>query len=574
MKTKKLNRKKLNLTWQTKFASIYQNKNCQTWGARALLIFSVLLLLGTTAYGAKHTSNYYSNDADAVVEPYLFAAGPHRHDVVLPNQHTNILKFPLFYIEGHLPYHYASFFIFNCILCLITVGGWAYLLVKLFGKKYAIPILMLLSVLIFSSTMLNVEIGETTIRNIEFPIALWFILNLGQLLSGTRRNRRQLIVSAISYVLYAITVAGDAYFAYVVSAPILLVILWYWIQSRTFSKRMVQVALVVLGTEVGAVALKMLLVKSGFIVTYRPMTTPIVSYDNLWPSISTAFEQFLNLQGAHIFGRQLGVRTLAYFINFIITALGLAGLVRIIKGANRDYRLRKDLGLNDNFVLSVVATCFFMAFIVYVLSNEVVQTLSSGEVVSLGQDRYIALMPFLLLVGIIWFIKNHYANRRGLVVVLVVISLVEILTVIPSVRQDYSSLTPAPTRPVIVSLDNDLKQDNVHEVLTGYWYGSVIRLWSDNTIGFAPIANCNAPFYFNVREAWYVPQGLTRTALVIDRTGPDSPSWACGDATLRQIYGTPKLQQQVVSPNTHEDLSIWVYDYDIRQRLQGFPADK
>jgi hypothetical protein len=562
--------------YSRKLTIFYKTKNAQKWGYRVLLIVSVILLFGTTLYGAVESGKYFSISSDAIVDPYLFANGLHRHTIVLPDQHTNILKLPLFYLEGNIPYHYLTLVTISSLLVVVSVVAWAYLLIYIFGKRYTILILALLSALMFSSALLNINLGETTVRNIEFPISLWFIIIINRVLMGLKRDRKANIFFGLGCILYCLVVAGDNYFEYAISLPILLVLIWYWVQSRTFSIQMFKASSLVVVTSLIAVLIKLLLIKTGIIVTFKSAIPPLVTYNNLWPSITTAVNQFLGLQGASIFDTSATIHTFAIFVNFALIIVGIVGFILILRHANTHYRDHRRLTENNSFLFTTGAVSFFTVFWVYVLSGEVVQTLSNGQVVSLGQIRYIAFLPFLLLISVIWVIRNYYSNHRLLMALVIAVSFMEVATTYSTQKAFYADtiMATTPTKATLSTIVVDLHKDKVSEVVTGYWYGATVRFLSHDTIDFAPIDSCNIPFNFNVREDWYQPRNGEKTALIVDRSGPDASYWAgCSSQTLTALYGMPVKQQEVSDPTTQENLSIWVYNYDVRSRLQPYPVE-
>jgi hypothetical protein len=532
---------------------------------------AMLLLLSSALYGAEKGSNFYATGSDALVYTYLIGDGLHSHTIALPDQHTNLLKLPIFYLQSLFPYHYTSYMIMSILLMLIAIAAWSYLVIKLFGNKYRVIILTLLAAVLFTSVVLNLSIVETTVRNIEFPIALWFIFIIHKILKGEKQTPKELTVTIIACALYGLMLAGDNYFEYAISLPLVLVILWYWLQSRIFTRQMRNAILLVVVMGLLSVIFREVLSKTGMIITYKsgPALT-IVTLHNLAPSITTALTQLLDMQGANIFGATIGLKTLSLFMDFGILAVGTAGLLIILARANRDFRKAVKLSQRNTFIFVSVAVSFFVTFLVYIFSGQVVNTLSNGQVVSLGQYRYIAFLPFLVLIGFIWVLKTYY-DRHKLVLGLVVVSaIIVLLFSYAPIKSSYTAAVAAtqPNRSMINSIVADLRQDNVKEVLTGYWYSSPIRFWSNNTIGSTPIISCNSPFFYNVREDWYRPQGDKITALVIDR--PDPIYWNCTNNSITSIYGTPSKIQVISGTTPGSNAYIWVYNYDIRDHLTPF----
>jgi len=533
---------------------------------------AVLLLLGVTMYGAYNSSDFFSNGSDALADTYLFT-NPHLHSIVLPEQHPNILKFPIFYIQGLFPYHYTSFTLVNILIVLITVAAWSLLLIRLFGARrtYTLLILILFSLLILCSPTLDINLTELSIRNIEFPIALWFIFTINRLLRGMPASRKQWAWTSLCCLLYCLTLAGDNYFEYAISLPLILVIIWYWVQSKKFSRNMFKILVLIALMSIVAAFIKLIVVKTGIILLYKPVTpSTIVNYNLIGPSFTVAFQQLLTLEGANIFGQAIGSATLYELLDFGLLITSIIGLSLVFCSISKSYRKHARLIHGNDFIYMTIAVSFFMVFSVYIFSGQVVQMLSNGQVASLGQGRYIAFMPLLGLIGIMWLIKTYSQKRTSLVVLLIVGSIMGMATSIPTIRSSFvdTIASTKPSRTVLAQTINDLHQDQVSEVLTGYNYGPPLTFWSDNTISTASILNCNQPFLFNVRKDSYSPHNHTRTALVIDR--PDAVWWNCSNRMIMNIYGVPSKEQIVPDETAGPYTEIWVYNYDVRQKLLPF----
>ncbi len=174
-----------------------------------LAVIGCLLLLTTTLYGAKQANYAESNNSDNLVLPYLFKSFK-RHDIVLASQHSNILNFPLYVVQALLPYNYLTLSLVNIGLVCITVFVWAYLLVRIFGKKYIALICIVLSAFLLTSYMLQSQILGNTARNIEYPIGLGFLLLINQILKKRPLPRRYLILGIIDFLLFSVSIQAIA----------------------------------------------------------------------------------------------------------------------------------------------------------------------------------------------------------------------------------------------------------------------------------------------------------------------------------------------------------------------------
>ncbi len=528
----------------------------------AVLIFASCLLLITSVYAGKHASDDYSTNSNAHMLTHIFS-GDTEYPVVLPGPHATLLVIPLVYVQGRLPYHYTSFTLVNIGLVVATMFGWALLMIKLFGRKYEVPILIILSSLIFTSVAFSYSLAYTTIRNIQYPIVLWFVMIVASVLSGAIQTRRQKILSVVGTILFVITLAGDSFFNYAIMLPLLLVIGWYWIQSRQFTLNMAKALGLLGGAVVGTAFLKFALSAAGIITfdySYWGQNT-IIDSARLVPSFSVALTEGLKLHGAYIFNQILDPKNMSVFVNFGLLLLGFGGLFMILSQANRNYRNKKGLKDENNFVVVVMAISFFVTFLIFALSGYAIATLPSGQIVSAENARYISLLPLITVISLLWILKNYYAKHAGLVVVLCTVLVAGIVTSYPVIRTAYAS--DKHKLEISASLDSinqmifHLNNNEVTQVSADYWYADVLRFWSKNTISTTGPVSCDSSLLSDPSSLF--TKQKHNTALIIDRGDRNYAFWSCTDSQLTEIYGVPNERYEVAGAGPNEPVKIWIY---------------
>lgn len=546
------------LTYKKAYIRLNTSKN-RSLAYNTALVLSVIILLLTTLYAGMRANIAYSTDSNAIVSAQLFDKTA-RRPIVVPGPHSNLLVDPLFFIQGHLPYHYTSFTLGNVSLVLITMIAWAFLLIKLFGRKYEIPILLLLSSLILTSVMFSLSLGYTAIRNIQYPIALWFIMIVSDLLRSKRKyTRRQFWLAVIGSVLFSITLGGDSFFAYGVLVPLAAVIIWYWAQSQKFTRSMVKAMALLAAVFVGAELMKAILSAANildFNFAFQGQNT-IIPIRSLAPSITIALKQLLDLQGGNIFGQIVHLHNIAIFVDFGLFLAGLSGMVMILARANRSYRQKAGIADNDSFVFVAIALSYFAVFWIYVLSGYVITTLPNGQIISVENTRYISFMPLLGTVGIIWLLKNYYGEARALLSVLCAVFVICIAVGFPGVNSTYKSgiqMELAPSRGSINQIIDILRQNNVSTVMADYWYAPPVTFWSDNEFGLVP-QSCGTAGH---GTQFTNQKSKSSAALIIDRGGLNYAFWNCSDQQITHDYGTPAKKLEVPGV-TSNPVQIWIY---------------
>jgi hypothetical protein len=545
-----------------------------------LYFFPAFVLFVTTLYASLKASAYYQTNSDALIYRYIYGSSRGLHNIVLPNQHPNLLKAGLFELQSLLPFDHFTFTAATLGLVFITLFGWLFLTTYLVGRRYFILLCGLLSVVVVSAPLFVVDLAETTIRNVEFPIALCFIILCSKLLSAPRDykfSKSFKLLAVIVSIFYCLTLSGDNYFEFTVTIPILISLLVYWLRLHVVNKRLLQTAGLVIGLSAVAVLFKALVNKIGLIVLNNTVSNPhttIVSPHELSPSITLALQQLLNLEGANIFGIDLRLRQALTFVNLLLLVIGTYGLVKLL-GYNQKRSGKAIAPTEKSFASFILAICFFMTFIVYILADQVVQVGSNGTITSLLQDRYLTFMPLILIIGVCWVAKNGLFWVPRLRVLSYVILLLCMILFIPNMRSAYNSevASSRPDESELITLSSYLKSQNVHQILSNYWYGPPIDYFSGNKITFSPVFACNVAYYFNVQKDWYKPSpNITKSALVIDR--PDQTFWPCSSSTLTGIYGKPASEKTFKDLISGQNIEVWIYNYDTRTRLAAMPNFK
>lgn len=553
---------------------------CSSYSKQINVVFSYSLLVCCSLFSAVKSSYILAGNSNASVDNFLFGPGLFHHSVTLPYWHSNIIKIPLFYFLGHFGQSYNIFFIFNALLIILTTVGWLYLLVKIFGHKYQLIIALLLANLVFVSTTFSLQIGYTSVRNIEYPIALAFILVIQKIIKKNVFNTREILLSTIISLLYILVLASDTFFQYTISFSLLLTIIFYLIQSRLkITINIVKAIGLILFTLALADSIKYLISLTGLIIfnyTWPPAIS-ILPYRSLGPSISLATHQFIRLMGANIFNLAVNVANIPYFINFLILIIGTIGLISIILNSGRVLKNKIKVNQSNTIVLMTLACTFFLLFIEYNLSGKVLYLSINNHLTNFHQQRYLSLMPLIIIAGFIWLLNKYYNNYKTLEMSISLILILNILIAFPSVNQhynqrlnDYKAIpTPLSVKPVAAVL----KQYDVHHYLAAYWFGaSVKQNSSDQRIQFSPIYNCNYPFNWNARNSWFNLYKSSSSALIIDNNSNDQNLLNCNQKNLRSIYGQPLKIINVHSINNQSSIYIWLYNYDLNTKLMPIPS--
>jgi hypothetical protein len=511
-------------------------------------------------------SSYLSGSSDDLVYPYLFQHIK-LHNLLLPGQHANILKFPLFLAQALLPYNYKSFMVVTVGLTVVSLVLWLIIVARITSKLSLAVIAASLACTVLGSGLFIYEITGTTIRNIEYPIALLFVIACSKMLVPTARySRKNKYFIGISAILFTLTCAGDSFFIYTVVPTLLLALLVTYLRFGVKHKKRGSLkwpATLILGTALIAFITPRALGHLGIARFYtNPVLTPhVLALSHLGPSISTASTQLLDMVGANIFGLTVSPKNALAFFNFGLLILGTVGLLAIIYRAVSSKK-SDDRTERHSLIFTTAAIAYFAVFVIYIVSDLVVVQNANGSFMSAGQDRYLTFMPLLLGFGIADMVRHISMLRLKVGLLIIAACAVLLSTGIIRHNVEYSDGLKLSE----ISVAKTVEAYKATEIVSGYWYGASTKFWSHNQLNYATVAACNAPQpVFNNRVSFYTPGGVSKSALVIVRNGPDAPYWqGCSDEQLRSIYGTPV---KVINLDSEYTPSIWIYNYDVRTRI-------
>lgn len=140
--------------------------------------FAVVILLISCVFWAYFSAKLQSTNSDQLVNSYLFENAKTFHNAYIPSAHSYLLKWPLFFLVRLLGLSALALIWVTVLVCVITVGGLAYLLYRIDKrpKLFGTLCLCLASVLLlvppepYAGGILPVNMGMLATRNIEYLI--------------------------------------------------------------------------------------------------------------------------------------------------------------------------------------------------------------------------------------------------------------------------------------------------------------------------------------------------------------------------------------------------------------------
>ncbi len=199
---------------------------------------SLVILFTSTAICSFSGALLQQNNADQLVNSYLLSSVHIFQEATFPASHTQLLKWPLFWLPNI--FHDASwaFELLTVLLVACTVSVFAYLLYRITLRK---PVLFGTACLLFSSVLVVLPVFASDVttpvglvmftgRNIEYII---YIGALVLLLKSRRLTDRFFIIATVALTLL---LASDHLFAWFTFGGSGLLLVTAWIISRAWAQ--------------------------------------------------------------------------------------------------------------------------------------------------------------------------------------------------------------------------------------------------------------------------------------------------------------------------------------------------
>lgn len=530
--------------------------------------FPYFLLFFTSIAVGFLASDRLSTNSDAVIYPYLFRDF-FPDQILFSEQHSNLLKFPLFFLQSLLPYNYFTYTLVNLFLFTATVLGWLYMSAKIAGKNNTLKVSVIMSAFLILSPNFADNLIYSTVRNIEFPIIFWILYEITQYLTHDRQVPSSKLVFAI--LVFCILIAGDFYYAFVVAAPIIFLLLLLSFFTKKRNLYFITAGLLMICIVLSRIVQKFLdiigLYDTNF--NYLSASAPITNLKELFFSINSISHQLLlllNIDSYSAGGLSIGLLT------SVAVLLGLSGFIAYI------LKHRRTLLSNSSKLLALFMVLTSVGSVaVYAVSGLSFAKDTTGGLIEIENLRYLMLVPltlfFIIPYGTTLLRKETYQHTA----LITLCGLLLIIGTFHSIRQQTAQFkTTKRQQSAYRDLGLQIQNQGTTNILAGYWTATMLKFWSSDNFTYAIVADCNLPSIDNARRDWYnASSSVKSTALIISMQGSDLPFLGyCPAERLHDIYGVPSTETHFSRPKTNlSDVNIWYYPYDVRTKLQPIKTD-
>lgn len=539
-------------------------------GFRVLFVASTVAILAlTVTYTALKTAYIHANNADQLIDNYLFESIDTFTQAQFPAAHTFLIKWPLFALMSFLGNTQAVITGGTVLFMLITIMGLLFILHRITKNSIATGLIALLltSVLLLvpirppEYSLLPINFAMITTRNIEYLVFLGYLY----LISTTTMRRRHFWGAVVTLTLLG---ASDKFFLLISLAATLLLAALAVYRNYQDVRRDPSTVL-----PLASVALAFVLSTILLISIDRLGTTNLDSPANASPfTFATSIQQMISGViyaiedtlinfGANFFGRSASLSALPYLFNGLILAVLIYLSLKVLRlKSSTDKHTQHWSSFHLLLILSSIA-----AYTSFVVSNHEYRV----------DARYLTIAVFALFVSLALYVRRYRVNNTLLLATSGVV-----LLMLPLSGLAARSML----QHEIAAIDQDMvdrfskagsiaKEKRLDAIVGDYWMVTPVRYYSGTDLPIAAVANgkCNIRHRTLTSGAWYHPSKNPRatTAYYLLRDPGEAETYN-GGCTLRQledIFGTPD-ERIVLRGNASKAVDILqIYNYDIRKNV-------
>jgi LmbE family N-acetylglucosaminyl deacetylase len=542
--------------------------------ALTYLICCIAILLGTTVLWSLLGATLQQSNADQLVNPYLYQSSATWHGIELPDQHTFLIKWPLFYLVKALGYSATAYEVVTVLTVILTVALFAWLLSRIERRPIVLGtiLLALSSVLLlvpaqpYAGGLLPVNMAMLATRNLEYVV---YIAGLYFVIKGRYRNWR--FWAGVG--LLGLLIASDKLFLSVSIVAALLALIAYCFRQRwawvTMSTRWLTGAVGALLLAMGiigiinhghiahvvthavagpysvvhdkkSVALGVIYAVGGVLTNFG--ANPAYDASTLRQIPSKAMDHLVTLAGpAYVVNCLLVLFATVLALRFLMNSLGLRG------GTKTEATLSAGQ-LAVALLWSAVAVV-----VLFVVTNHYYFV----------DSRYLALWLFSLFVTVAVWGRSQQRLRPEPLALLGVVLLLSIGSGVSGSIQTHfdqqTALEGISQRNEIVG--QTLRGHRVKQLVGDYWRVVPVKAAMSGRQEVTPLDGCTKPRDVLTSTAWQPDLRHESFAYLLTLNGSLTDFPSCNLAQVTAEYGLPNSSVLITGTLAHPDEVLLFYDH-------------
>ena len=544
------------------------------------LLFSLLTLASTTFIWSLLGARLQNSNSDQLSNAYLFKSSAIFHAATMPDQHTFILKWPIFLLIRLFGYSRASFITFTVLIAMATVASLAYLLYRIERRKlvFGTLCLALASVLLLVPTMpyaggiLPVNMAMITTRNIEYIL---YILSMVLILQNIK-NKTKLLWAGVG--ILTILIASDKLFMTLSLAGALASLVVYALLKRRllFSKSIVwfigsltasMLAMFILSVlniaQVTNIASTTLAGPYGLVTSlHQVLIGGLYAVMGIFTNFGAnpAYDSLTIRQIPHLaITRLLSVNGLSYVVNGLIMLAAFWAVMQLVKKATNHNIADEYLAHTDRVTTLMLIWSSVTAIAAFIFTNHYYPV----------DARYLTIILFTGFVALAIMLSSMRIQFEKLLPIsfIILISItVGTFSAVHTYDSQKTALRTIDSRNHIVA--QILSTHHVGTLVGDYWRTLPIELLSANQVKVSPLSGCTVEREILNSSAYKA--NLTKSfayLLTLDKGLTDYPS--CTLATIVKTYGRPNASAVIDGTLKNPKELLLFYDSGINKKGLG-----
>lgn len=561
--------------------AIYKKLFASVVFGRLYAMVAVAVLGATTLLWSVLGARLQANNADQLVDPYLFQDHHTFQGGEFPGAHTFLLKWPLFWLVRLFDYSSKAYIAITVAAVLLTVSMLVVILYRIerrpavFGTLCLAlaSTLLLVPAMPYAGGLLPVNMAMLATRNLEY------VLYIAALVFVIRAPSWRSFKFWAAAICLAILIASDKLFLAFAAGAAMLMLFIYALRRRP---RLVDIAarwlLVALLSTLGAVILLAVINLSG--ITHIVGGAESSPYGLAQNSHDLALGALYGVMGLltnfganpaydatkiqdmphQLASRLTSISGPAYIVNLLIVVTGLAAVWFVIRNS-----LKKPKKADKKF-----DTAHTLALALLFTSVAALGVFVATDHYFAVDARYLTITVFALFITVAAYARQ-LTLRRNHTVIAGAIILGSIFLAVPGAINGYaddrSALTEVNERNSLVV--QALSHHPVKALVGDYWRVLPTRQASKNKLNVIPLSSCAQIRDTLSSKAW---QGDLRKQsfaylLSLDQSLTDFPN--CSLNQVVAAYGHPNSSLLVAGTFSEPKEELLFYDHGIEAKASG-----
>lgn len=547
-----------------------------------VLLASVAALIISSVYVAYKTSLVHSYNHDQIINGYLSESGETFSQAVFPGTHSQLLKWPFFYLVAQAGNSERVLMISTIIMYLATVLGLLIIVYLLSGKNAKLTALVgsamsLILALVppqpLPGKLLPVNAAMITTRNLEYIV---FIVLMAMLVLLSKRARPDYRLALGAFLGLVILGASDKLFVVLpvcVAGVALFAALILGRNIRYTLRFLTPLAVSFLAWLSYGILIR-IINATGFTTITDESKAPFPFVSNL-PEFFTGTKYLIRSVGIN-FGavppagiERLSLQGLPFLINGLLLLVSTAATVFVLyKWAVTNVKKKHEFWLSLSAWLSVASAGTMALFVATTHEYQ-------------SDARYVSLYFFSAVLCLTYMLRYLYAEKKisegkiltGSIILLAILPFTLLVS-----RHQFNLHMTATESTIGASINKAsaaLTEQNVDLLVGDFWFSTATRLKSNNSFEFLPMSTggCETPNEVLNSEHWEEPEKeVDKSAVYILSDGnPQTKTYnhGCSLSYLNKLYG--KYESQIVLRGSASKPIevIRIYNYDVRTKINN-----